>query len=337
MQSPPPEPRHDWTVEEARAIHDLPLPDLIFRAQTLHRKFNDPNEVQLCALLSIKTGRCGEDCAYCSQSARHKTSVEKEAILDVEEVLEAARAARDRGANRFCMGASGRAARDGPEFDRVLEMVRGVRALGMEACCTLGMLTDEQAERLAEAGLTTYNHNLDTGPGFYSQIVSTHSYEDRLQTLERVRRAGISICSGGILGMGESVDDRAKMLTILANFEPPPENVPINALVPVEGTPLEGRPRVSTIEVARTVATARIMLPRARVRLSAGRREMTPEGQALCFVAGANSIFSGDKLLTTPNANQSDDGALLENLGMHPLGRAKRKTDPAVTTDAPAR
>lgn len=328
-----PEPatiRHDWTVNEAREIHDQPLPDLIFRAQQVHRLHNDPCDIQLCTLLSIKTGRCSEDCSYCSQSAHHRTSLPSEGLLEVEDVLKAARTAYEGGSGRFCMGAAWRQVRDGREFDTVLEMVRGVRAIGMEACCTLGMLTDEQARRLADAGLTAYNHNLDTGPGFYEEVVTTHSYRDRLDTLRRVREAGISICSGGILGMGESVADRLEMLCVLAGFSPHPENVPINALVPVPGTPLEDRPIIPPLEVVRAIATARILLPRSRVRLSAGRREMSTEAQALCFLAGANSIFTGDRLLTTPNPTRQDDLGLLASLGLRP--EARPATDASAAT-----
>ena len=311
-----PEVRHDWTLEALRALHDRPFPDLIFEAQRVHRRFHNPNEVQLCTLLSIKTGGCPEDCAYCPQSAHYSTGVEREALLDPEVVLDAARRARDEGATRFCMGAAWRQVREGEPFDQVLTMVRGVRELGMEACCTLGMLTEEQAEKLAEAGLTAYNHNLDTGPEYYDKIISTRTYGDRLETLGHARRAGITLCSGGILGMGESIDDRLAMLRELAALDPHPESVPINALVAVEGTPLERRAPVDTFEMVRMIATARIVLPTSRVRLSAGRTEMADEAQALCFLAGANSIFTGDKLLTTPNPGDDHDRALLATLGM---------------------
>jgi len=313
------EPRHDWTPGEIRSVHDLPLPDLIFNAQVVHRAHHDPRGVQLCTLLSIKTGGCPEDCAYCPQSAHYRTGVESEPLLDPGRVLEAARAARDSGSTRFCMGAAWRDAPSGRDFDRVLEMVRGVRELGLEACCTLGMLTRDQAERLAGAGLTAYNHNLDTGPGYYERIISTRRYSDRLQTLRHVRDAGITVCSGGILGMGESVDDRSELLAVLASLEPHPESVPVNALVRAEGTPLEDAPPLDALDLARMIATARIVLPRSRVRLSAGRLELSDEAQALCFLAGANSIFTGEKLLTTPNPGLERDAALLERLGMHPL------------------
>jgi len=310
--------RHDWTDAEIGVLYDLPFPELLFRAQEVHRRHHDPQRVQLCTLLSIKTGGCPEDCAYCPQSARYETEVDARPLLDVAEVLAAARAAREAGSTRFCMGAAWRQVRDGREFDRVLEMVRGVRELGMEACCTLGMLSAEQAERLAEAGLTAYNHNLDTGPGYYDRIITTRTYEDRLSTLARVREAGITVCSGGILGMGESVADRIAMLGVLARLDPHPESVPINALVPVAGTPLAERPPVDEIELVRMIATARVVLPKSRVRLSAGRTEMSAAAQALCFLAGANSIFTGERLLTTPNPGQDHDAALLGRLGLRP-------------------
>ncbi len=310
--------RCDWTDAEIGALYRLPFPELLFRAQQVHRLHHDPEKVQLCTLLSIKTGGCPEDCAYCPQSARYETEVGAQPLLEVDAVLAAARAAREGGSTRFCMGAAWRQVKDGREFDRVLDMVRGVRALGLEACCTLGMLTPEQAERLAEAGLTAYNHNLDTGPGYYETIVTTRTYEDRLATLASVREAGITVCSGGILGMGESVDDRLAMLGVLARLDPHPESVPVNALVRVAGTPLAERPPVDEIELVRMIATARIVLPRSRVRLSAGRTEMSAATQALCFLAGANSIFTGERLLTTPNPGQDHDAALLGRLGLQP-------------------
>ncbi|MEM1181862.1 MAG: biotin synthase BioB [Acidobacteriota bacterium] len=321
----------DWSLDELRELHDLPLPELVFKAQTVHRQHHDPTKVQLCQLLSIKTGACPEDCAYCPQSARFKTEVEPERLIDTETVLEAARQAAERGASRFCMGAAWRKVRDGREFDRVLDMVRGVRELGLEACCTLGMLEGDQAERLAEAGLTAYNHNLDTGPEYYDKIITTRTYEDRLQTLERVRGAGISVCSGGILGMGESVDDRLGMLQVLASMRPQPESVPINALVPVAGTPLANRAKVSGLDMVRMIATTRIAMPTSRVRLSAGRTEMSDETQALCFLAGASSIFCGETLLTTPNPGEDRDRQLLDRLGMEP------EAGPPVQIPAPRR
>ena len=311
--------RHDWTLPEVRAIHDLPLLDLVYRAQTVHRAtFGEP-EVQLCSLLSIKTGGCPEDCAYCPQAARYHTGVKAERLMETGDVLEAARQARAAGATRFCMGAAWREVKDGPQFDRVLTMVRGVRALGMEACVTLGMLTPDQARRLKEAGLSAYNHNLDTSPEFYGEIISTRDYDDRLRTLAAVRGAGISVCSGGILGMGESLDDRCELLRTLANQEVHPESVPINALVAVPGTPLEKREPVSPVEMVRAIATARILMPYAMVRLSAGRMQMSQEAQLLCMMAGANSLFFGEKLLTTGNPEYAADMALLEGAGLRPL------------------
>jgi len=308
--------RYDWSAEELLAIHDLPLPELIYRAQTLQRAHHRPNEVQKCTLLSIKTGRCPEDCAYCPQSAHHETDLEPEKLLDVDYVLTKAREARDDGSTRFCMGAAWREVRDGAPFDQVLEMVRGVRELGMEACCTLGMLTEGQAEKLAEAGLTAYNHNLDTSPEFYGEIITTRTYEDRLRTIQHARNAGITVCSGGIIGMGESTLDRMAMLAVLASHNPHPESVPVNALVPVEGTPLADRSPVAPLELVRMIATARIAMPGSKVRLSAGRMSLSLEAQALCFLAGANSVFAGDKLLTTPNPGTDEDGALFAALGL---------------------
>ncbi len=308
--------RHDWTLDEIRHVHQLPLPELLYRAQTAHRAYHDPHAVQGCALLSIKTGHCPEDCAYCPQSARYDTGLEAQGLLSVGETLAKARAAKAGGATRFCMGAAWREAPEGAEFEQVVEMVRGVRNLGMEACCTLGMLTQSQADRLAEAGLTAYNHNLDTSPEFYGEIITTRSYQERLDTLERVRRSGVTICCGGIIGMGESVDDRLGLLLQLANQDPHPESVPINSLVSVAGTPLGGRAPVSALDFARVIATARITMPASIVRLSAGRLELSEEGQALCFLAGANSVFLGERLLTTPNPEASDDEKLLEKMGM---------------------
>lgn len=314
--------RHDWTVAELRVLHDLPLNDLLYRAQTLHRAYHDPAEVQMCTLLSIKTGACPEDCAYCPQSAHYETNVQTEGLLDVGDVLDAAERARANGATRFCMGAAWREVREGAQFDAVLDMVRGVRALGMEACCTLGMLTDAQAERLADAGLTAYNHNLDTSREFYGEIISTRTYDDRLRTLRAVRNAGVTICSGGILGMGESLDDRMGMLAVLASHDPHPESVPINSLVRVPGTPLADRPAVDPIEMARMIAVARIAMPASMVRFAAGRTGLSQEAQALCFMAGANSIFTGDKLLTTPNPGDDHDRALLRKVGMRAMEKA---------------
>ena len=311
--------RHDWTLAEVRAIHDLPLLDLVHRAQTVHREHFGDNRVQLCSLLSVKTGGCPEDCAYCPQAARYHTDVQAEPLMEVDDVLAAAHKAREAGATRFCMGAAWREVKDGQQFDRVLEMVRGVKRLGMEACCTLGMLTAEQAGRLKEAGLDAYNHNLDTSRAKYGDIITTRTYDERLRTLDNVRRAGISVCCGGILGMGESVDDRCEMLRMLAAQEPHPESVPINMLVAIAGTPLAARPPVSTVEMVRAIATARILMPRAMVRLSAGRQQMSEEAQLLCMMAGANSVFFGDKLLTTGNPEYAQDMALFEAAGIAPL------------------
>ncbi|MFN2378207.1 MAG: biotin synthase BioB [Candidatus Binatia bacterium] len=311
--------RHDWTLAEVRAIHDLPLSDLLFRAQTVHREHHAASEVQLCTLLSIKTGGCPEDCSYCPQSAHYKTGVDKEALMNVAEVLDAARTAREAGASRFCMGAAWREVRDGAQFDNVCEMVRGVTDLGMEACVTLGMLTGDQARRLKDAGLVAYNHNLDTSREYYDKIISTRTYDERLTTLRHVREAGITVCSGGIIGMGESVDDRCGMLVELANLPVHPESVPVNALVAVEGTPLAGQVPVKPFELVRMIATARILMPTSVVRLSAGRSSLSDEAQALCFLAGANSIFYGEKLLTTGNPECDHDRELLAELGVQPL------------------
>ena len=312
------EVRHNWTVSEARAIHDLPLLDLVFRAQGVHRQNHQPDAVQLCTLLSVKTGGCSEDCAYCPQSSHH-AAMDAEKMLSVEEVLSKARLAKASGATRFCMGAAWRDALEGPSFEKVLGMVRGVRDLGMEACTTLGMLNDEQATKLKDAGLTAYNHNLDSSKEFYGQIITTRTYEERLATLERVSKAGIQVCSGGIIGMGESIGDRCAMLVTLANLTPQPGSVPINALVPVEGTPLGDRPRVDPLELVRMCAAARIMMPKSIVRLSAGRTELNREAQLLCFMAGANSIFYGEKLLTTGNPDVDEDKKLLKDAGIAAL------------------
>ncbi|RMG15904.1 MAG: biotin synthase BioB [Deltaproteobacteria bacterium] len=311
--------RHDWTTEEILEIHDQPLLDLIHQAMCVHRETFGDHKVQLCSLLSVKTGGCPEDCGYCPQAARYHTGVEAQKLLPVEEVLAEAKRAKAQGATRFCMGAAWREAKDGRDFEAVLEMVRGVRALGLEACATLGMLTESQARRLAEAGLTAYNHNLDTSPEYYGEIITTRRYEDRLRTLEHVRKAGIHVCCGGIIGMGESPRDRARMLAVLASMDPHPESVPVNALVAVPGTPLEKQAPVDTVEMVRMIATARIVIPRAKVRLSAGRLSMSEEAQLLCFMAGANSIFFGDRLLTTQNPSFDEDKALLEKAGLIPL------------------
>jgi biotin synthase len=310
--------RHDWQKSEVVALLTQPLLELVDRAREVHRRHHADGTVQLASLYSIKTGACPEDCKYCPQSAHYakSTGLKREEALDVEEVLAKAATAKEAGATRFCMGAAWREVKDGEAFDRVLDMVRGVRALDMEACVTLGMLTQGHADRLAEAGLTAYNHNLDTSPEFYGEIITTRCYQDRLDTLERVRRAGVQVCCGGIIGMGESVEDRAGLLQTLANLDPYPESVPINVLVAVPGTPLQDRPPVDPLDLVRMVAAARVLMPLSRVRLSAGRRSLTREAQVLCFLAGANSIFYGDKLLTTANNDVSDDLALIEEAGL---------------------
>ncbi|APH56299.1 Biotin synthase [Granulibacter bethesdensis] len=307
--------RHDWSREEVRSLLDLPFPELLFRAAAIHRACFDPREVQISTLLSIKTGGCPEDCAYCPQAAQYDTGVEASRLMRVDAVLEEARAAKAAGASRFCMGAAWRSPKE-RDMDTVCEMIEGVKALGMESCVTLGMLTDQQALRLKQAGLDYYNHNLDTSPEYYGAVISTRTYEDRLETLAHVRDAGINVCCGGILGLGERLDDRAGLIVALANLPRHPESVPINALVQVEGTPLKGQEPVDTIDFVRMIAVARITMPHARVRLSAGREAMTDEAQALCFLAGANSIFYGEKLLTTGNPAAERDRALLSRLGM---------------------
>jgi len=310
--------RHDWTRDEVRALFELPLSDLIFRAQTIHRAFFDPSAVQMSTLLSIKTGGCPEDCAYCPQSAHYDTGVDAEKLMPLDKVLAEARAARDAGASRFCMGAAWRSPKD-RDLDRVCGMIEGVKALGLETCVTLGMLTEPQAQKLKEAGLDYYNHNLDTSPDFYGKIISTRTYDDRLETLEHVRAAGIHVCCGGIVGMGETREDRIGMIQTLANLPVHPESVPINMLVRVAGTPLAEAAPLDTIEFVRTIAVARITMPRSMVRLSAGRETMSEEAQALCFLAGANSIFCGPKLLTTPNPERDRDRNLMDRLGLSPM------------------
>lgn len=310
--------RFDWTREEISDIYHRPLLELIYDAATVHRQSNNPSEVQVCTLLSIKTGGCPEDCAYCPQAARYHTEVEVHKLMDVDEVVRAAKDAREAGSTRFCMGAAWREVRSNRDFDKVLDMVREVKALGLEVCATLGMVDEAQANALAEAGLHAYNHNLDTSEEYYGEIISTRTYEDRLETLQNVRKSGVTVCSGGIIGLGESIDDRIGMLYTLSTMQPHPESVPVNALVPVEGTPLEHQPRVPVWDMVRMIATARILMPRAQVRLSAGRVMMSPEEQALCFLAGASSIFAGDKLLTTPNPSYTSDQELFNMLGLHP-------------------
>lgn len=310
--------RHDWTKEEIQAIYDRPLMDLIYDAATVHRANNDPSEVQVCTLLSVKTGGCPEDCAYCPQAARYHTDVKVHKLLDVDVVLEKAQTAKDNGSTRFCMGAAWREVRDNRDFDKVIDMVKGVNEMGMEVCCTLGMLTEDQAQKLKDAGLYAYNHNLDTSEDHYEEIITTRTYDNRLDTLTNVRKANISVCSGGIIGMGETVLDRVGMLQTLANLPEHPESVPVNALVPVPGTPLEEQPKVSVWDMVRMIATARIIMPLAQVRLSAGRVRMTVEEQALCFLAGANSIFAGDELLTTPNPEVNQDKEMFQTLNLKP-------------------
>ncbi|MGZ8186518.1 MAG: biotin synthase BioB [Methylobacter sp.] len=311
--------RHNWHLDEVQDLFALPFSDLIYKAQTIHRENFDPNEVQVSSLLSIKTGSCSEDCGYCPQSARYDAGVTPEALMPVDAVLKAAQKAKDQGASRFCMGAAWRKPKD-RDIERVIEMVQGVKALGMETCVTLGMLTDQQTLRLKEGGLDYYNHNLDTSEDYYSEVITTRTYQDRLDTLTLVRDAGINVCCGGIIGMGESDVDRSRLLIELANMPKHPESVPVNMLVQVEGTPLMGTPALDPIIFIRTIAVARIMMPKSRVRLSAGRSKMSDEMQALCFLAGANSIFYGDKLLTTDNPMTNHDLDLFDRLGVHSGG-----------------
>jgi biotin synthase len=310
--------RHDWTRAEVRALFELPFPELMFRAQAIHRLHFDPTEVQISTLLSIKTGGCPEDCAYCPQSIHYDTGVKAEKLMSVDAVVAEARAARQAGASRFCMGAAWREPKD-RDLDKVCEMVTGVKALGLESCATLGMLTGEQARRLKAAGLDYYNHNLDTSPEYYGAIITTRTYQDRLDTLARVRDAGIHVCCGGIVGMGESAEDRVGMIATLASLPAHPESVPINMLVEVEGTPLASGARLDPLDFVRTIAVARITMPKSVVRLSAGREDMSDETQALCFLAGANSIFYGPKLLTTPNPGRDHDMRLMDRLGLRPM------------------
>ena len=311
----PSESRHRWTVEEVLALYDLPLMDLIWRAQAVHREHFDANAIQRSTLLSVKTGGCSEDCGYCSQSARYQTDTERERLMPIDEVVAAAQAAKAKGASRFCMGAAWRGPKDG-DLDKVLEMVREVKALGMQTCVTLGMLKDGQAGKLKEAGLDYYNHNLDTDKEFYGQVIKSHTHDDRIDTLEQVRDAGINVCSGGIIGMGESRKNRAALIVQLANLPKAPESVPINNLVPIPGTPMANNPRLDPFEFVRTIAAARIAMPGSWVRLSAGRQEMSDELQALCFLAGANSMFYGENLLTTSNPAMERDDALFARLGL---------------------
>ena len=310
--------RNNWTKEEIAEIYHSPLLDLVYRAATIHRENKDYSEVQISSLLSIKTGGCPEDCSYCPQAARYHTDLEVQALMSVEQVTDAAKKAKSAGASRLCMGAAWREVRDNRDFVKVIEMVSSVNALDMEVCCTLGMLTESQAQRLADAGLYAYNHNLDTSEEDYKRIITTRTYDDRLNTIDNVRKAKLTVCSGGIIGLGESVEDRISMLKTLSTMSKHPESVPVNALVPVKGTPLADQPRVSVWEMVRMIATARIIMPKTVVRLSAGRTEMSLTDQAFCFMAGANSIFAGDKLLTTPNPSFNEDMQMFELLGLKP-------------------
>lgn len=317
--------KHNWTKEEISAIYHKPLLDLVFEAASIHRENEGYGEVQISSLLSIKTGGCKEDCSYCPQAARYHTDVEVQALMKVETVVDAAKVAKAGGASRLCMGAAWREVRDNRDFDRVIEMVKEVNKLDMEVCCTLGMLTEHQAKRLADAGLYAYNHNLDTSEEDYKRIISTRTYDDRLKTIENVRKAKLTVCSGGIIGLGETVNDRISMIKTLATMAKHPESVPINALVPVKGTPMENQPRVSIWDMVRMIATTRIVMPKTVVRLSAGRTEMSTVEQAFCFMAGANSIFAGDKLLTTPNPSVIDDMEMFSILGLKPREAFKKE------------
>nr|WP_294992758.1 biotin synthase BioB [uncultured Sediminibacterium sp.] len=318
--------RHNWSKEEIYDIYNMPLLELVFRAAELHRKYNDTAEVQVCTLLSIKTGGCSEDCAYCPQAARYSTGVDVQALMKKEEVLSYAQKAKDAGSTRFCMGAAWREVRDNRDFDRVLDMVKGVNEMGMEVCCTLGMLTEDQAQKLADAGLYAYNHNLDTSKEHYGEIITTRTYEDRLNTLDNVRKAGVTVCCGGIIGLGETHEDRIGMLHTLATMPEHPESVPINSLVAIKGTPLENNSKVDVWDMVRMIATARILMPKTMVRLSAGRTDMSISDQALCFMAGANSIFAGDKLLTTPNPSFDEDNQMFQLLGLQPRKAFKEES-----------
>ena len=322
------EPKHNWTKDEILAIYNLPMMELLYRAATVHREYHDPNQVQVSTLLSIKTGGCPEDCGYCPQAARYHTDIEGNDLMTVSHVKAQALRAKASGSSRVCMGAAWRNVKDGEEFDQVLEMVRTINKLDMEVCCTLGMITETQAQRLAEAGLYAYNHNLDTSEDYYKDVISTRAYQDRLDTISNVRKTNVTVCSGGIIGMGENLNDRAGMLVALATLNPQPESVPINALVAVEGTPMEEMEPVSIWDMVRMVATTRIVMPKTQVRLSAGRTEMSREGQAMCFFAGANSIFAGDKLLTTPNPDVNEDMEMFKLLGLQPQAPFVKKAKP---------
>lgn len=319
--------RNDWSVEEIRNIYFSPVLELLYKAATIHKQHHATGEVQVCTLLSVKTGGCPEDCSYCPQAARYNTGVQAHKLMNYEQVVDKALEAKNNGSTRFCMGAAWRNVRDNSDFDQVIDMVKGVNALGLEVCCTLGMLTEQQAQRLKEAGLYAYNHNLDTSDEHYGEIISTRTYDDRLQTLDNVERAGISVCCGGIIGLGETDEDRIKLLHTLATRAAHPESVPVNALVPVQGTPLANQQKVQVWEMVRMIATARILMPKAMVRLSAGRNEMSYEQQALCFLAGANSIFAGEKLLTTPNPGTDSDKEMFELLGLTPRESFKHEKE----------
>lgn len=320
--------RNNWTKEEILELYNKPMMELLYEAATVHRKNHDPNKVQVSTLLSIKTGGCPEDCGYCPQAARYHTNIEGNDLMSVSQVKAQALRAKASGSSRVCMGAAWRNVKDGEDFDQVLEMVRTINKLDMEVCCTLGMITETQAKRLAEAGLYAYNHNLDTSEDYYKDVISTRAYQDRLDTIGNVRKTNVTVCSGGIIGMGESIEDRAGMLVALSSLSPQPESVPINALVAVAGTPMEEIDPVSIWEMIRMVATTRIVMPNTQVRLSAGRTEMSQEGQAMCFFAGANSIFAGDKLLTTPNPDVSADMELFNLLGLQPMKPFVKKAQP---------
>ncbi|PWT95765.1 MAG: biotin synthase BioB [Bacteroidetes bacterium] len=322
--------RNNWSRSEITEIYESPLLELLYRAATVHREYQDTGEVQVCTLLSIKTGGCPEDCAYCPQAARYNTGVQAHALMKTEDVIASAQRAKESGSTRFCMGAAWREVRDNRDFDRVLDMVKEVNNLGMEVCCTMGMLTEEQARKLADAGLHAYNHNLDTSSEYYHDIITTRTYDDRLKTLDNVRKAGVTVCCGGIIGLGETHEDRIGMLHTLSTLPSHPESVPINALVRVKGTPLENQPKVDVWDMIRMIATARIIMPAAMVRLSAGRTEMSMAEQALCFMAGANSIFAGDKLLTTPNPGWDADREMFELLGLKPRESFKEEKKIAV-------
>jgi biotin synthase len=321
--------KHNWTTQEILDIYQLPFMDLLYKAASIHRQYHDPNVVQVSTLISVKTGGCSEDCGYCPQAARYHTGVEGNDLMTVDQVKALAQNAKDSGSSRVCMGAAWRNVTDGPEFDQVLEMVRNINKMDMEVCCTLGMLSENQAKRLSEAGLYAYNHNLDTSEEYYKEVISTRGFEDRLKTIENVRKTNVTVCSGGIVGMGESAKDRAGMLVALSTLDPQPESVPINALVAVEGTPMEDEKPVEIWEMVRMVATTRIVMPNTQVRLSAGRKQMSQEAQAMCFFAGANSIFSGDKLLTTPNPETCEDKKMFEALGLKPQKPFTKHVQPA--------